>query len=323
MPDSPSLRVAMYQLTLTLLLALAPALAHAQALKLVLLGTGSPEPATDRFGPGTLIEAGGQHLLFDAGRGVSQRLWQIPLRLGDINDVFLTHLHSDHTVGLADLWLTGWLQSRFGQRANPLRVWGPPGTVALVEGLRDAYAADVRARTVNGIPDSAVAIEAQEIVEGQVYDRAGLRVTAFQVDHGSPPIPSFGYRIDFGGRSIVISGDTRPSDNLIRFARGADVVVHEVMAAFPEAQASAAVSRVLSSHTSPEQAARVFAAVNPKLAVFTHVSLVSVAERRQALLETVLPRTRSIYSGRVVIGEDLMTVSIGDTIEVRRSLERR
>src|SRR5262245_29369675 len=119
---------ALFRLTFILLLTLAPARAEAQSLRLVLLGTGSPEPTVDRFGPATLVEAGGQHLLFDAGRGVSQRLWQIPLRLGEINDVFLTHLHSDHTVGLADLWLTGWLQSRFGQRAMPLRVWGPPGT---------------------------------------------------------------------------------------------------------------------------------------------------------------------------------------------------
>jgi ribonuclease Z len=310
-------------LTFLLLLFAASPETRAQTLTVVLLGTGSPEPATDRFGPGTLVEAGNQRLLFDAGRGVSQRLWQLPVRLGDINDVFLTHLHSDHTVGLPDFWLTSWLQSPFGRRSSPLRVWGPPGTAALVKGLREAYAADVGARTMAGIPDSAVAIEGRDIEEGVLYDRAGVRVTGFRVDHGNPPIPAFGYRIDYGGRSIVISGDTRFSENLIRFARGADVLIHEVMAAFPEAQGSPAVNRILSSHTSPEDAGRVFAAVNPKLAIYTHVSLVSVPERRASLLETLLPRTRSNYSRRVVIGEDLMTVLIGDTIEIRRRANDR
>lgn len=291
---------------------------RAQTLTAVLLGTGSPEPAMDRFGPGTLIEAGGQRLLFDAGRGVSQRLWQIPVRLGEITDVFLTHLHSDHVVGLPDIWLTGGLQSMFGRRSSPLRVWGPPGTIALVKGLREAYSADVRVRTAGAVPDSALVIEGRDIEEGVLVDRAGLRVTGFKVDHGNPPLPSFGYRVDFGGRSVVISGDTRPSDNLIRLSRGADVLIHEVMAAFPENSAVPNIARVLSSHTTPEDAARVFSAVNPKLAVYTHVSLAATPERRQSLLETLLPRTRARYPGRVVIGEDLMTILIGDSIEIRR-----
>jgi ribonuclease Z len=157
----------------TVLLLAVRAPAPAQTITIVLLGTGSPEPAADRFGPGILVEAGGQRLVFDAGRGVSQRLWQIPARLGEITNVFLTHLHSDHTVGLPDLWLTGWLQFPFGRRASPLRIWGPPGTIALVNGLREAYAADVRARTEAGIPDSAVAIQGNDIEQGVIYDHAG------------------------------------------------------------------------------------------------------------------------------------------------------
>jgi ribonuclease Z len=290
----------------------------AQAITVVLLGTGSPEPAIDRFGPATLVEAGGQRFLIDAGRGVTQRLWQHSLRIGEISTVFLTHLHSDHTVGLPDLWLSGWLQTRFGRRASPLRVLGPTGTAALVRGLRDAYTGDLRARPESTALDSAAAVEGQDVEEGVVYDRGGVRVTTFNVDHGSPPIPAVGYRVDFGGRSVVVSGDTRPSENLIRFARGADLVVHEVMAFFPEAQSAPATRRIVASHTSPEQAGRVFAAVNPKLAVFTHVSLVAVPERRQTLLDSILPWTRRTHSGRVVIGEDLMTIIVGDTIEVRR-----
>jgi ribonuclease Z len=295
-----------------------PSLSLAQNLTVVLLGTGSPEPALDRFGPGTLVEAGGQRFLFDAGRGVTQRLWQLPVRIGGITQVFLTHLHSDHTVGLADIWLMGWLRTRFGGRSAPLQVSGPAGTAGMVKSLRDAYSADVASRTQAGIPDSAAMIEGRDVVEGVVYEGGGTQITAFTVDHGNPPIPAIGYRIEFSGRSVVISGDTRPSENLIRFAKGADVLIHEVMAATPEAQTSPALGRILSSHTSPEQAAAVFARVNPKLVVYTHISLLTAPERRQPLLETIILRTRSAYAGRVVLGEDLMTILVGDTIEVRK-----
>jgi ribonuclease Z len=224
---------------------------------------------------------------------------------------------------LPDLWLSGWLQTRFGRRTSPLRVLGPAGTATLVQGLRAAYAGDLRARPESVALDSAATMEGRDINQGIVYDYGGVRVTAFNVDHGSPPIPAVGYRIDFGGRSVVVSGDTRPSENLVRFARGTDVVVHEVMAFFPEARTAPATSRIVASHTSPEQAGRVFAAIDPRLAVFTHVSLVSVPERRQTLLDSILPWTRRAHSGRAVIGEDLMTIVIGDTIEVRRRSVQR
>ena len=301
-----------------LFLAAMSAVAQAQTVTVVLLGTGSPEPAIDRFGPGTLVEAGGQHFLFDAGRGVTQRLWQMPVRVGEITRVFLTHLHSDHTVGLADIWLMGWLQTRFGGRSTPLHVYGPAGTATMVRALREAYSVDVRQRSEAGIPDSVVAIEGHDITDGVVLERNGVRVTAFTVDHGNPPIPSLGYRLAFASRSVVISGDTRPSENLIRAAGGVDVLVHEIMAAPPEAQVTPALRRILSSHTSPEEAAAVFARVNPKLAVLTHVSLVAAPERRQALLEMIVSRIRGAYNGRVVIGEDLMTVVVGDTMVIRR-----
>ena len=306
-----------------LLMLWAPSSSPAQSVTVVLLGTGSPEPAIDRFGPGTLIETGDQRVLVDAGRGVSLRLWQVPVRVGAITQVFLTHLHSDHTVGLADIWLTGWLQTRFGGRSTPLHVYGPPGTAAMVASLRDSYSADVRQRSQAGIPDSSVAIVGHDVAEGTVYEQGGMRVTAFTVDHGSPPIPALGYRIEIGRRSVVISGDTRPSENLIRFAQGVDVLVHEVMVAAPEAQATPGISRIVASHTSPEEAASVFARSNPKLAVYTHVGVISGQARRQALLESILPRTQTAYAGRVVLGEDLMTILVGDSIEVRRPRPNR
>jgi ribonuclease Z len=294
-----------------------PAASEAQTIVVTLLGTGHPEPSLERFGPATLVEARGQRLLFDAGRGAAQRIWELATPVGEIRRVFLTHLHSDHVVGLPDVWLTGWLRNAFGRRNGPLQVFGPPGTEALARSLRQAYAEDVRARNP-GSPDSTVDIIGHDVEEGAVYDQDGVRVIAFTVDHGNPPLPSFGYRVEHGGRSIVISGDTRRSENLIRFAQQTDLLIHEVMAAGPGAASSPDARRVLSSHTSPEEAGDVLSRVNPKLAVLTHVSIVSGPARRQAVLDGIMPRVRATYAGPLAIGEDRMTIIVGDSVEIRR-----
>src|SRR5438477_5506336 len=120
--------------------AVIPAVAQGQEIKVTLLGTGCPPPVMHRFGPSTLVEAGGQKLLFDAGRGALQRLTQLRVRWQDVRGVFLTHLHSDHVVGFPDLWLTGWLVGR----DHPLLVWGPRGTVKMMSHLDEAYEYDIR-----------------------------------------------------------------------------------------------------------------------------------------------------------------------------------
>ena len=162
---------------------------------------------------------------------------------------------------------------------------------------------------------------AHDVVQGVVYERNGVKVTAFDVDHGAPKMPAFGYRIDCAGRSVVISGDTRPSDNLVRFAEGTDVLIHEVMAARPEAiSRSEILRRTAGSHTSPEEAGRVFERVKPRLAVYKHIGLMAAAPSAiTGLAESLIPRTRTIYAGPLEVGEDLMTIEIGDRVEVRRS----
>ena len=218
-----------------LLLPVAPVAAQSPAMQVVLLGTGRPDPVIDRFGPATLVQAGGQKLLVDAGRGVSQRLWQLKIPLGQIHALFLTHLHSDHTVGIPDLWLTGWLPTPFAGRSAPLEVWGPTGTMALMSDLRRAYRWDIRVRGEGErLPPAGIEVVAQDIAEGVVYERQGVKVTAFLVDHGGLLRPAFGYRVDYAGHSVVISGDTGPNENLIRHAAGTDVLVHEVAAVRPE-----------------------------------------------------------------------------------------
>jgi len=307
-----------------LLLPVAPVGAQSPAIEVVLLGTGRPDPVIDRFGPATLVEAGGQKLLFDAGRGASQRLWQLKIPLGQVHALFLTHLHSDHTVGIPDLWLTGWLPTPFGGRRTPLEVWGPAGTTEMMSDLRKAYQWDIRVRGEGEhLPLAGIEVLAHDISEGVVYDRQGLKVTAFLVDHGGLLKPAFGYRVDYAGHSVVISGDTRPNENLIRHATGTDVLVHEVATVRPEllekSPTAETARRILGFHTSPEEAGRVFARVRPKLAVFTHVVLLTTDRNFQPPTGAdVIRRAHTFYTGPIVLGEDLMTIDIGDTVEVRR-----
>src|ERR1043165_22682 len=192
-------------------------------IKVTLLGTGTPQPLIDRFGPSILVQAGSESLLFDAGRGCLQRLRQIKLEYDKINALFLTHLHSDHVVGLPDLWLTGWLIS---SRKKPLNVFGPAGTDEMITHLQKAYAFDIKTRIANDkqVKEGSELL-VKEIQEGVVYEKNGVKVIAFKTDHYAN-IPSFGYRIEYKGHSVVLSGDTRYSENLTRFAKGADLLVH-------------------------------------------------------------------------------------------------
>jgi len=288
------------------------ATSHAQELKVTLLGTGNPRPVMSRFGPSILVEAGTQKLIFDCGRGATQRLYQLKIPFTAVTGLFLTHLHSDHTVGIPDLWLTGWAMGR----DTPLLVWGPEGTKAMMQHLQEAYAFDIHIRrdVDTKLPGAGVEVVAKDIEEGVVYNRAGVKVTAFLVDHGEIK-PAFGYRVDYGGHSVTLSGDTRPSENLIKFAQGTDVLIHEVIdpEAFGEIVSSDSVAqrkKVIEHHTTPEQAGTVFTRVKPKLAVYSHIVPPDVPH--------VIPHTRKTYTGPLEVGEDLMSIDIGDKVEVHR-----
>jgi ribonuclease Z len=293
-----------------------------QEITVTLLGTGSPILLPARSGPAILVQAGGQNILFDVGRGAAGRLWQAGVPLRDIDAVFFTHLHSDHITGFPDLWLTGMLPNKsFAHRVQPLRVYGPVGTRAMAKYLALAYQADVRIRQA----DEHTSIEgariiARDIHQGVVYEKDGVKVTAFDVDHGELIKPSLGYRVDYRGRSVVLSGDTRPSDNLVRFAMGTDVLFHEVAAARPELLAlSDAARRIIGHHTTPEQATVVFSKVHPRLAVFTHIVLLSTDPRvPPPTIEDVGGITAARYKARFEIGEDLMRISVDDSIIVTR-----
>lgn len=290
---------------------------HAQAadgddFRVTLLGTGSPPPQMNRFGPSILVEAGGQTLLFDCGRGATQRLFQLKIKLGAANTLFLTHLHSDHVVGIPDLWLTGWLDTPYAQRKGPFRVYGPAGTKSLAENLEKAFDWDIRTRIADqNLARESAAIVATEIAQGVVYEKGGVKVTAFEVNHGDLIKPAFGYRVDYGGRSVVMSGDTRLDENLIRNATGADLLIHEVAAVREELLKSPVFQVILAHHVKPEEAGVVFSRAKPKLAVYSHIVLLSTPQVPAVTEKEVVEMTRKTYGGPLVMGEDLMAFAVG------------
>lgn len=287
--------------------------ARSQSLKVTLLGTGAPRPTMERFGPSILVEAGKEKLLFDCGRGATQRLFQLKVPFGDVTSLFLTHLHSDHIVGIPDLYLTGWIM----RRDTRFQVWGPAGTADMMSHLQQAYQFDIHIRrdVDENLPPQGAVVVAKDIEQGVVYQNGDLKVTAFTVDH-SPVKPAFGYRVDYAGHSVVLSGDTRYSENLIQFSQAADLLIHEVLD--PEAYFASdqffspeQKQKVVNHHTTPEQAGKIFSQVKPKLAVYSHIVPFNAPD--------LVSHTRKTYSGPLEVGEDLMSFEIGDKIEVHRA----
>lgn len=225
-------------------LALAVASCGAQAreqeaarTRLVLLGTGTPNADPERSGPATAVIVDGAVYLFDAGPGIVRRAARaardrdIPeLEPRNLRRVFLTHLHSDHTVGLPDLLLSPWVLDR----VEPLDVYGPPGTRGMAEGIAAAWRADVEVR-LNGLEPrehnrDGYRIVPHEVAPGLAYEDEHVRILAFRVEHGSFEMP-LGYRIEGPDRTIVISGDTAPSDAIVDACDGCDILLHEVYSA--------------------------------------------------------------------------------------------
>ena len=288
--------------------------------KVTLLGTASPAPRPERFGPSTLVEVGDQKLLFDAGRGVPIRLRQIGVPIGRLDVVFITHYHSDHVSGIPDVWLTGWLAPPFGRRTSPFRVIGPVGAKALMENLERAYALDVKIRLEDEkLPPEGIATAVDEFdKDGVVYEKNGVKVIAFAVEHGAAIKPAVGYRVEYKGRSVTLSGDTRYDENVVKHASGTDLLIHEVAAALPALlAASVPMQRIIAHHTTPMEAGAVFSRTKPKLAVYSHIVLLSSEKIAEPTLDDVVAETRQIYKGPLVVGEDLMSFEIGDSVSMK------
>lgn len=267
-------------------------------MQVILLGTGFPRPDPERAGPATAVVVGEKVFIVDAGRGVVLRLAATEFKLKQVEAVLLTHLHSDHTSGLPDLFTSTWI---FG-RETPLELYGPKGTKTIAKALLQYFKEDIHIRRdmTEMQPAEGAKINVHEIREGVVYQDADVTITAFEVDH-RPVEPAFGYRFDSRGKSIVISGDTRPSENLIRHAAGVDVLVHEVY--LPEyldkVDTPEIAARPKHYHTSPEEVGDVAQRAGVKLLVLTHLV---PSNEDKAIVERVSKR----FNGKVVAGKDLM-----------------
>ena len=290
----------------------------AAEMTVTLLGTGTPTPRLSSFSASTLVEAGSERLLFDLGRGSTIRLFQKKIPLGSITAHFITHLHSDHIVGLPDMWLTGWLGTPYGSRKSPMVIYGPKGTVAMTENLTRAFSEDIRIRIDDeDYPPAGVAFEARDIEPGPVYDRGGVKVTAIEVNHGEKIKPSFGYVVEFDGKKVVLSGDTRPDERVTKAAEGADLLIHEVAVIEPELPKSYPSYRAIEDHhTSPEAAGMIFTGAKPKLAVYSHIVFATLKPVQDVPEDTLIQRTRATYKGPLMVGRDLMSFVISDKVEV-------
>lgn len=290
----------------------------AAELRVTILGSGTPVPRIERFGSCILFEAGEQKILIDAGRGASIRLWQLGIPLGRIDAVFLTHFHSDHTIGIPDLWLTGWLAPSWGGRQKPFRVIGPVGSKTLMSKLEEAFASDINIRLRDeNLPLEGIRTDVTEFEgNGEVYACDGLRVIAFEVDHGELIKPAFGYKVEYRGRSVAISSDTRYHPNVASYGKGADLLIHEVGMARDAWVENPLMKRILDHHSSPKDAATVFNQAKPKLAAYIHMVLPGSREIPPITVDELLIETRKYYGGPLVVTEDLMSFIVGDEVRV-------
>jgi Metal-dependent hydrolases of the beta-lactamase superfamily III len=285
--------------------------AQTSRTQIVMLGTGTPIPDPDRSGPAVAIIVDSVAYLFDAGTGVVRRAAAAG-RNGvkpfapstpkaqpapKFDRVFLTHLHSDHTLGLADVIFTPWIQGRVA----PLDIYGPPGTKRLVKGILDGNAEDIEERTHSSGGPSANGWNSvvHEISEGEVFRDSRITVTAFAVPHADWKY-AFGYRIKTPDRTIVISGDKRPNDVIARQCNECDVLIHEVYSnsGFVTLPKLRQVYHA-HAHTSATDVGDIATLAKPKLLILTHQLFFGSTD------ETLLAEVRSHFSGHVVSAKDL------------------
>lgn len=283
------------------------------SIKITLLGTAGPEYFADRSGTSTLVEVNGHLFLFDAGNSIPKNIYRYNIKINDIRDVFLTHLHSDHIAGLADFWMTPWF---LNGRDHGLDVWGPEGTKKMISGMFEMYDHDIENRGKGVLDKHSLAISTHTIQEGIVYNKHGVKITAFSVEHGDGN-PAFGYKIENNIHAIVISGDTTYSDNLIKFAKGCDLIIQNVIV-FSENKIRhnpKLQSEVLRKLTSPEQAAKMFSLIHPKIAVYSHIGKGDI--QNEKLVDILKNKTHAAgYVGPLVVGEDGMVIEVDKKIKI-------
>lgn len=275
----------------------------AKGMHVVMLGTGTPNADPDRWGPSVAVVVDGVAFIVDAGPGVvrraaaAARLGVEALEASRLETAFLTHLHSDHTLGLPDLIFSPWVL----ERARPLRLYGPSGTAEMVGHLQAAWSEDVRVRLEGLEPANSEGyrVETHEIGPGVVYVDGSVRVVAFRVPHGAWE-EAYGYRFETPDRTVVISGDTAPSEAVVEACGGCDLLIHEVYSASAFERRAPEWQRYhASSHTSTLELAELAARARPRLLVLYHQLFWG------ATPDDLLAEVRSVYAGSVVSATDL------------------
>jgi len=274
--------------------------------QIVLLGTGTPRPDPKRSGPATAIVVNGTAYLVDAGPGVFRRAQAAVdngikgLAVASLQTAFITHLHSDHTVGLPDLIFTSWVQGRH----VPLKLYGPPGISEMAKHILLAWQADIDIRT-KGLEQrdaTGATVEAHDVKPGRIYQDANLAVTAFPVRHGD--VPAYGYRFDTADRSVVITGDTSPSPEVIDNCRKCDVLIHEAYAEdYRPADMAGWIEYRAKHHTTTTQLGELAAKAQPGLLIVYHRGIGPAG--REISDQRYLEEIGRTFKGRVVIGQDL------------------
>ncbi len=269
----------------------------------VMLGTGTPNAEPDRSGSAVAIVAGGRPYIVDCGPGIvrrvtaAQRAGVEAMQMEALTRLFVTHLHSDHTAGLADLILTPWVLGR----DEPLEAWGPPGLAAMTDHLLAAYVQDIDLRLHGRQPQNGAGIEVNvhEAVPGKIYEDDFVRVIAFPVQHGEWE-HSFAYRFETSNRSIVISGDTSATDTVVEACNGCDVLIHEVYAKSGlDRRAPEWQIYHKAAHTSAVELGELAARAEPKLLILYHQLLWGATK------EQLLSEVRLHFDGEVVFANDL------------------
>ncbi len=275
-------------------------------MKLTLLGTGSPTPNPDRAGPSQHLQLAGASALVDCGNGAARRMVEAGLRPEDLDVIFITHMHSDHTIDLAHMLLTGWI----AYRKKPVKIIGPEYIAEFVKRLLHAFELDIRIRRLEErVGKDIMHVEVQEVGRGEVIQGDGWRCTAIEVEHGYVK-PALGFKFEEDRKTVVISGDTGPSEALIEAARGADILVHELMTAMPDRctkhgpgaeNLTVFQRRIAESHTCIHEIGDIAKRAEVGQLVLSHLP----PHPDEALVKDLIGRE---YHGPIDVGRDLLKV---------------